>query len=179
MVSVNSQFFSSTQTPFDCTYVFCIEEVVAMHKANGGVPWLERPLSPKLLQYAANDIYVIDLLYNHFLRRNWINPSSIPLLLAQSKRYISTQWQQGRTDRTNIFRLGALIPLDVLTSPQGLPELCAGCGRMLSLPCFEHMWRSCLLRKSRCRLCNVIAAKRRLPPDEGWVRVGSGEVAKA
>jgi len=155
------------------------EDVVAMHRANGGVPWLERPLSPRLMQYAANDIFVIDLLYNHFLQKNWIKPSSIPLLLVQSKRYISTQWQQGRTDRTNAFRLGALVPLDVLTSPAGIRECCRGCERMLSIPCFEHRSQSGVVRKSRCRLCNVIAAKRRLPPDDGWVRVGTGEVVNA
>jgi len=154
------------------------KEVVAMHKENGGVSWLERPLSPRLMQYAANDIYVIDLLYSHFLQKNWIKPISLPLLLAQSKRYVSTQWLQGRTDRSNVFRLGALLPLDVLTNPQGRRERCSGCEMMLSLSCFEHMRQAGMLRKPRCRLCNVIAAKRRLPPDEGWIRVGSGESVK-
>jgi len=154
------------------------KEVVAMHQANGGVPWLDRPLSPRLIQYAANDIYVIDLLYNHFLQKNWIKPNSLPLLLAQSKRYVSTQWLQGRTDHSNVFRMGALLPLDVLTNPQGTCERCSGCGRMLSLSCFEHMRQSGIIRKSRCRLCNVIAAKRRLPPMEGWIRVGSGEAVE-
>jgi len=149
-----------------------------MHRANGGVPWLERPLSAKLLQYAANDIYVIDLLYNSFLHKSWIKPNTLPLLLAQSKRYVCTQWQQGRTDRTNHFRLGPLVPLDVLTNPQRRLERCSGCERMLSLPCFEHIRQSGIVRKSRCRLCNVIATKRRLPDDEGWIRVGSGEVGR-
>jgi len=149
-------------------------EVVAMHKANGSVRWLERPLAPNLLQYAANDIYAIDLLYNYFLQHNWINPVNLPLLLDQSKRYTRTQWQQGRTDDTNVFRMGPLLPLDVLTVPCGVLEQCGGCERMLSLPCFERMWRNGTARKSRCRLCNLIAGKRKLPPDEGWLRVGSG-----
>lgn len=71
--------------------IFLAADVVAMHKANGGVPWLERPLSTKLIQYAANDIYIIDLLYHYFLRNYWINPRNLPLLLAQSKRYVCTQ----------------------------------------------------------------------------------------
>jgi exonuclease 3'-5' domain-containing protein 1 len=142
-----------------------------MHKANGGVPWMERPLSSQLIQYAANDIYAIDLLYKFFLQKNWIKLNTLPLLLDQSKRYVSTQWQQGRTERTHPFRIGALVPLDVLKSPQTTLERCSGCERMLSLPCFEHKRQSGILRKSRCRLCNVIATKKRLPCDEDWVRV--------
>jgi exonuclease 3'-5' domain-containing protein 1 len=156
---------------FNEAHVFLVAEVVAMHKANGGISWLERPLSPKLLQYAANDIYVIDLLYNYFLRKRWIKKNNLSLLLQQSKRYVSTQWQQGRTNRTNAFRLGPLLPLDVLTHPQSTLERCSGCERMLSLSCFHVNWQSGAVRKARCRLCSVIAKKRRLTPDEGWIQV--------
>ena len=51
------------------THFVLTEAVVEMHKANGSVPWLERPLSPRLMQYATNDIYVIDQLYNAFLQK--------------------------------------------------------------------------------------------------------------
>jgi len=156
-------------------YVMKDEEVVAMHKANGSAKWLERPVEPKLLQYAANDIYAIDLLYNYFLQHNWINPVNFPLLLAQSQRYTRTQWQQGRTDDTHPFRMGSLLPLDVLNAPRGTLGGCAGCARMLSLGCFETMRQQGTVRKSRCRLCNVIASKRKLPPDEEWIQVGSGQ----
>jgi len=133
---------------------------------------LERPVESKLLQYAANDIYAIDLLYNYFLQHRWINSTNFPLILAQSQRYTRTQWQQGRTDTKNPFRMGPLLPLDVLTVPQGTLGGCAGCERMLSLGCFETTKRQHgMMRKSRCRLCNIIADKRKLPPDE-WVQVG-------
>lgn len=151
------------------------DEIVVMHKENGGVPWLERPLSPKLIQYAATDIYAIDLLYNHFLQNNWINSISFPLLLIQSKRYLSTRWEQDRTNSKNIFRSHALLPLDVLNTPQAPFERCRGCERMLSLYCFRSVKRSGrVIRKSRCRVCNALATKRRLPLDT-WIRVGSGE----
>lgn len=153
------------------------EEVVSMHRANGGAPWLNRPLSPQLLKYAANDIRAMLLLYTLFLQRNWINLSSLPKLKDQSKRYIIAQQQQGRSDDTNAFRMGCLLPLDVLTPPTGTLEYCLGCKRDLSLHSFENLWKEgTIVRRPRCRLCAVIAEKRKMSPDQHWLRITAGNM---
>lgn len=134
-----------------------------MHRAQGSAIWMERPLSARLLQYAANDIYLIALLYEHFVACRWINKRDPLGLLAQSRRYVSTQLEQGRTHDKDYFRMGALLPLDVLTKPRGIRERCSGCRRLLSLPCFDVTGTS---RNSRCRVCYIIAIKRHLPLDD-------------
>ncbi|VDC00553.1 unnamed protein product [Peniophora sp. CBMAI 1063] len=66
------------------------EAVKKMHQQNESFRWMERPLPPHMLQYAANDIYAISYLLDAFqLRRIIPDKSGLKLskLLMRSLRY--------------------------------------------------------------------------------------------
>ncbi|CAL1709437.1 unnamed protein product [Somion occarium] len=75
-------------------------EVVAMHKAGESERWMERPLSPQLLQYSANDIYLIATAFTFFEDNGWI----LPDLSAQSARYITPETSRGSSLRLSAMR---------------------------------------------------------------------------
>jgi exonuclease 3'-5' domain-containing protein 1 len=144
-----------------------------MHKDGGSALWMERPLPSNLLQYAANDIFLISRLHKHFLKMNWISEANMSNLLAQSERYVSMHKKLGRIEAGNNFRRGPLLPMDILNVAHGD---CAGCERNLSIAAYEVIpWlaigRSYLLRRTRCRICHVVAIQRQMPSDESWVEV--------
>jgi len=154
------------------------EEVVAMHRAKGSAIWMERPLPTKLIQYAANDIYLISVLFEYFVEKQWITQTGFPDLLVKSKRYVSMHKDQGRSEDTNFFRRGPLLPMDILTVGREVQGKCRGCGRQLSTAAYETKMRTAKkevnaeMRRTRCRNCRVIAFKRRLPSEEHlWIKV--------
>ncbi|EGN94504.1 hypothetical protein SERLA73DRAFT_188440 [Serpula lacrymans var. lacrymans S7.3] len=151
-------------------------EVVAMHKANGSGLWLDRPLSAKLLRYAANDIRMIAMLYVNFSQKGWITRDTVFVLQDHSMRYAISQWHQGRTDDKNVFRSCAILPLDILTEPHGVLEKCVGCKRMLSLDCFltRKERKIVTLRMSVCRACQVMAMMRKVSFFHAWFKLGLG-----
>jgi exonuclease 3'-5' domain-containing protein 1 len=147
-----------------------------MHRAGGSGVWMERPLSTKLLQYAANDIFLISRLHDHFLNNNWISPVNMSSLLAQSERYVSMHKTHGRIEKSDQFRRGPLLPLDILSvGPLG-HGACAGCGRKLSKMAYEvktwhNGWTFISRRRARCRICHVVAIQRKLSSDDRWIAV--------
>lgn len=132
-------------------------QVVAMHKDNGSTVWLQRPLPPQLLAYAAHDIELIAMLYGHFKTIGWITPSNEPTLIAQSMRYAYSLSHQGRVAEDDVFGSSAVLPLDVLTEPRGLTFPCHGCRRMQSLHSFtvRKQNRKPISRTNICRVCQI------------------------
>ncbi|KAI6008612.1 ribonuclease H-like domain-containing protein [Pisolithus marmoratus] len=132
-------------------------EVVAMHKAVGSSIWLNRPLPPKLLAYAAHDIELIAVLYEHFKTKAWITPANELLLVAQSMRYAYSLFYQGRVADDDVFGPCAVLPLDVLSDSRGPKVQCYGCNRMLSLSCYtlRKQGKKLQTRSNICRICQI------------------------
>ncbi|KAK7678046.1 hypothetical protein QCA50_018987 [Cerrena zonata] len=169
-------------------------EVVAMHRAGESGRWMERPLPERLIQYAANDVYLIAVVYTFFLEKKWIQKE----LKAQSYRYINAE--KTREDKQRRQQIGAsrLLPLGVLSDPSalyGTLHVCAWCKRLLDLGSFQHSsytqptpgekgkkskkgqkgnvggnTRS-LRRKPCCRVCVVSAMKSEVTIDKEWIIV--------
>jgi exonuclease 3'-5' domain-containing protein 1 len=148
-------------------------EVVAMHRDGGSGLWMERPLPANLLRYAANDIFLISRLHEHFLNMNWISEADMSILLTQPECYVSMHKKLGRIEASNYFRKGPLLPMDILNVGPLAHGECAGCGRNLSKAAYETRpnGKSLLLRRTRCRICHAVAIQRKMPSDESWVEV--------
>jgi len=151
-------------------------QVVAMHKDNGSTIWLERPLSPQLLAYAAHDIELIAVLYDHFKAICWITPTNEPTLMAQSLRYAHSLSHQGRVPEDDVFGSSAVLPLDVLTEPRGLKFPCHGCHRMQSLYCFsvKKQNKKPLSRTNICRICQIKLLIKEKKHPIVWLGVSTG-----
>jgi exonuclease 3'-5' domain-containing protein 1 len=132
-----------------------------MHRETGGSLWLQDPIPPELLAYAAHDIRAIATIYEHFLSVGWLPKSSRAALLAQSARYLDIHERPPASD--NIFRRGPLLPLDILTEPALEKETCHGCVRQLSRGHF-HVEPQDATRLAFCRVCE--AAKLLAQKDE-------------
>ncbi|KAL4063812.1 ribonuclease H-like domain-containing protein [Scleroderma yunnanense] len=154
-------------------------QVVAMHKANGSTIWLERPLSPQLLAYAAHDIELLGTLYEHFKEICWITPANEPTLMAQSLRYAYSLSHQGRVAEDNVFGSSAVLPLDVLTEPRGLKVPCHGCHRMQSLHCFSVLKHNSKphSRTNICRVCQIKLLIKEKKYPIVWLGVSVGDVS--
>lgn len=103
-----------------------------MHKAGESERWMERPLSPQLLQYSANDIYLIATAFTFFEDNGWI----LPDLSAQSARYITPETSRERRDMQDKLGSNRFLPLGVLSDPasqEGPLYDCLQCGRSLDL----------------------------------------------
>ncbi|KAI6038499.1 hypothetical protein EDC04DRAFT_2693643 [Pisolithus marmoratus] len=132
-------------------------QVVAMHRSLGSSIWMDRPLPPKLLAYAAHDIELIGALYEHFKARAWITTTNEPLLMAQSMRYAHSLFQQGRVADDDVFGQSSVLPLDVLSESPGPKVQCQGCRRMESLPCYSirKQLGGSEARSNICRTCQI------------------------
>ncbi|KAH7890516.1 ribonuclease H-like domain-containing protein [Phlebopus sp. FC_14] len=148
-------------------------QVVAMHKANGSTIWLERPLLPQLLQYAAHDIEMIGALYEYFKQNLWIRPSNEDTLVDQSMRYAYSLYYQGRVADDHIFGSSSVLPLDILREPHGLTVPCHGCRRMLSLNCYTiyRQGRKIHSRTNLCRICQIKLLIKQVNYPVAWVNV--------
>ncbi|KAF9223117.1 hypothetical protein BS17DRAFT_754936 [Gyrodon lividus] len=148
-------------------------QVVAMHKTNGSAIWLERPLLPQLLQYAAHDIEMIGALYDHFKQQGWITPSSEGNLVDQSMRYAYSLYYQGRPADDDVFCSCSVLPLDILREPRGLTVRCEGCNRLQSLHCFtiNKRGRKIVARTNICRVCQIKLLIKQVPYPVSWVKV--------
>ncbi|KAF9235483.1 hypothetical protein BU15DRAFT_51340 [Melanogaster broomeanus] len=155
----------------DNSYV--VEQVVNMHKTNGSVIWMERPLLPQLLQYAAHDIEMIGALYEHFKQEGWIMPRKEDVLVDQSMRYAYSLYYQGRVSDDDVFGSSSLLPLDVLREPRGLTVPCQGCHRMQSLHCFtiSKRGRKIVARTNVCRVCQIKLLIKQANYRVSWVHV--------
>jgi exonuclease 3'-5' domain-containing protein 1 len=151
-----------------------------MHKVLGSEMWAHRPLTEQLLQYAARDILLIGVLYPHFIRSYWIPriPALYEILLSQCHRYISAHVAQGKSSDTDPFRPCGIVPLDVLTEPDGPQSLCFACHRSLSRTAFETRPYTYdgqptkqLQRSTRCRLCFALALKNDPKTVQSWLNI--------
>ncbi|THH17925.1 hypothetical protein EW146_g2968 [Bondarzewia mesenterica] len=91
-------------------------EVVELHRQNRSQIWMDRPLPASLLQYAANDIYMISQLFQRF-RRNGTLPrakADRDCLIKQSENYILRCGLPGRVDKNNSFRPRSVLMVHAL-----------------------------------------------------------------
>ncbi|KAF8444019.1 ribonuclease H-like domain-containing protein [Boletus edulis BED1] len=148
-------------------------QVVAMHKTNGSMIWLDRPLLPQLLHYAAHDIEMIGALYEHFRSQSWITPLNEDALVDQSMRYAYSLYHQGRVAEDDVFGSSSVLPLDVLREPRGLTVPCQGCNRMQSLHCFtiSRRGRQIVARTNICRVCQIKLLIKQVDHPVSWVNV--------
>lgn len=149
-------------------------QVVAMHKALGSSIWLDRPLPPKLLAYAAHDIELIAALYEHFKKRAWVTPTNEPLLMAQSMRYAYSLLHQGRVAKDDVFGQSSVLPLDVLSESPGPQFQCRGCQRMQPLSCYSVRTQAenSQARSDICRTCQIKVLLKEAYFPVSWVVVG-------
>lgn len=149
--------------------------VQAMHSANQTHRWLERPLDPRLIAYAAQDIRLIGLLFDMFCVLGWILPAHVPGIVAQSSRYVPLFQTREASVAHDRRRAWVVLPLDILTEHRGTLYPCSVCLRVLSKSCFAIRKSGVgQLRHSFCRLCYIIAVRRGEPGvdvDEKWVPV--------
>lgn len=148
-------------------------QVVAMHKAVGSAIWLDRPLPPNLLAYAAHDIEMIATLYEHFKTNSWITSANELLLVAQSMRYAYSLFYQGRVADNDVFGPCAVLPLDVLSESRGPHFQCHGCHRMQSLSCYSvrKQGKKPQARSNICRTCQIKALLKETKYPIIWVAV--------
>ncbi|KAI6112302.1 ribonuclease H-like domain-containing protein [Pisolithus croceorrhizus] len=148
-------------------------EVVAMHRAAGSSIWMNRPLPPKLLTYAARDIEQIGALYEYFKKSAWITPTDEPLLVAQSMRYAYSRFCRGRVPDDDPFGQCVVLPLDVLSESPGPKVQCHGCHRMQSLTCYSMRkqggWSE--TRTNICRACQIELLMKRTKYPITWITV--------
>lgn len=166
-----------------------------MHRAGESGRWMERPLPGRLIQYAANDIYLIASVYIFFVEKGWIRPE----LPAQSARYINaevTREHKLKRQQIGSFRF---LPLGVLRDPSSGPVyVCSWCERSLDLESFQNkpaetelpqsqslthgrgkkkskasksraVTAVSLRRKPCCRVCVVSAMKSGVKIDDAWI----------
>lgn len=152
-------------------------EVIAMHRSGSSELWLQRPLSAKLIHYAATDIYDISLIYASF-KKSKIVPASrsgTTRLLSRSQRYVAFPGRLERLDKSDIFRTRskAILMAEALLPPRKSSELafCSGCRYTLAPACFQskHQGKALLERKSHCRLCEATALKCKVALEPTWI----------
>lgn len=147
-------------------------EVQRMHKDNKSSFWMQRPLTDRLLQYAAKDIKLISMVCMDFLYKGWIpqDPFWLSRLMGQCARYVTAHCEQGKSGDDDTFQPTSIMPLDVLTDPVGPLYRCTGCSRSLSIGCFQQttvaysLWRS-----ARCALCHALSVKSGRDIDTRWI----------
>ncbi|THU91181.1 hypothetical protein K435DRAFT_727495 [Dendrothele bispora CBS 962.96] len=112
--------------------------------------WLERPLPTHYLSYAAHDVYIISVIYEHFLKRGYLNNSDT--LAAQSTRYASI-WENDQPREEDIYRRNPLLPLEILSVPTGTgatDRICDGCNRKLTRSSFQG------INGTKCWVCMTV-----------------------
>ncbi|KAJ6626693.1 hypothetical protein B0H10DRAFT_1998138 [Mycena sp. CBHHK59/15] len=127
--------------------------------------WMRRPLSSSGLQYAADDVYNISLLFDHFLQQGYIDPS----LPARSLKYVRL-WSDAPPHPTDVYRSHPILPLEILEPPPPAPPMimCTGCHRDLRRPSFPSTSPP---NQMRCFVCAAIIVKTR-SEEHGGLRTG-------
>lgn len=111
--------------------------------------WLRRPLPISALEYAANDVYNISLLFHHFQRQGYIHPP----LPAHSLKYVRL-WSDAAPQPNDRYRSHPILPLEILDSPLDTAQLmCTGCHRTLACSSFATTF------VPKCLVCSAIGAK--------------------
>lgn len=115
--------------------------------------WLKRPLSEEYLRYAARDVYLIGLLYNHFETNGYISGQ----LSAQSDRYVAI-WEDAKPGQRDVYRNHGLLPLQVFDCSDGPMRSCMGCQRNLPRAAYSQTaWGK--PNQRRCWVCRAIYRK--------------------
>ncbi|KAF8880940.1 hypothetical protein CPB85DRAFT_1567460 [Mucidula mucida] len=112
--------------------------------------WLERPVAPKSLDYAAKDVRLMSLLHDHFTREKLLPRK----LAAISQRYIALGTEASPVKGSDIFRSNALLPMGILDHTSGEKRDCQGCRRLLGIGCFSPGGGG------YCRACNIMSRRR-------------------
>ncbi|KAJ8091046.1 hypothetical protein AAF712_007644 [Marasmius tenuissimus] len=114
--------------------------------------WMIRPLSEAHLFYAAQDVYLINLLLSHFESQNLIDEN----LVHQSLRYV-TIWKDEQRDKDDHFRSNPFFPLEILEYNPAVPRRpCDGCGRRFGQKSFpSNTWGSNHGRRF-CHVCSIV-----------------------
>jgi len=155
------------------------DEVQAMHKAGNSAFWLNRPLPPNFLQYAATDIKMVNLTYEYFLKKRWITASNFLTLEQQSRRYMTYYHGRGKRGRASELGTVRFLPLDVVhLNADPVQYQCHICLRMLNLHCFETLVtapargsHSASHRRPCCRLCAMCARSKEESVPTEWLVV--------
>ncbi|KAJ7510699.1 ribonuclease H-like domain-containing protein [Mycena galericulata] len=125
--------------------------------------WSSRPLPPKYLKYAANDIALIAALYSKFAVEGYIDAC----LPSQSARYAHMWTHDTHTQpmARDAYKLHALLPLNILDPPAAATDLrksCIGCGRDLPQNCFSNGAWTTQDEKRKCLVCRAIGIREAL-----------------
>jgi exonuclease 3'-5' domain-containing protein 1 len=143
-------------------------EIKNLYKQFGSAVWMERPLRPMLLSYAAVDIELISDLYFHFFDNDWITHENIPTFVLRSQNYIKSRLGIGRIVQNNAHSQNALVLEEIFNS---LPK-CGTCSTILPRTSFatRRSKKGSQMRCSQCRRCVAISVKRGLNT-EIWVHL--------
>ena len=156
--------------------------VVALHNDSGSAMWMDRPLPPILLHYAAHDIEIIARVYLRFegglgRRRKGKSPFytlHLPELKMASARYVRVIPSRAQRARFAEMGLSRFMPLEVLKPPPKHAGrfTCYRCDLWLSLACFStNMKDVTRWRLSFCKLCTLLAHKESEESVGEWVVV--------
>lgn len=155
-----------------------------MHESNGTASWLARPLPGALQTYAAHNLTLIALVYEHFTRQSWVR-TRMPTLQAQCAAYVGTLDSREENERRSELDIMRFMPLGIIDGGEddSVPRYtCSCCRRDLAASCYSMGLQSGAERGERpkmgqaqngqrssfCRLCNAVAQKNRRAQGE-WV----------
>jgi exonuclease 3'-5' domain-containing protein 1 len=131
-----------------------IAVVKRMHRENCSDMWMQRPLPPELLAYAAQDVVAIGTVYEHFKATSCVTAGNIESLLDQSARYMTLHGDCGRLSPDNRYSKSPFLPLDIITPVTKKHDKCRTCERELSRKHYETNKKG--KRVLQCRLCVAI-----------------------
>jgi len=112
--------------------------------------WMERPLSPEYLNYAAKDARLIHVLFDTFTAAGWTKLLSSD----ESMRYVTFHKHQPKGE--DQYKNHSLLPLGILNPPS---RKCVGCERQLPFECFANTKSG-----GCCYVCMAITKKMKDDP---------------
>ena len=122
--------------------------------------WMERPLSPEYLDYAARDARLIHVLFETFTTAGWTEL----LTLDESMRYVTLHKHSQPKDDDH-YKSHSLLPLGILNP---LSRKCVGCERQLPFESFANTNSG-----GQCYVCMAITKRMKddpRPPAKGHRR---------
>lgn len=105
------------------------------------------------LQYAAEDIHKIRLLYDIFVLEGYIHEEALE---AQSAIYLSIH-AKARPAKNDIYKRHGLLPLGIfLDKPLKKALRCQGCERFLPVGCFSTSSNRVAIASCKCFVCRAV-----------------------